>query len=207
MSQTVEGQLRALLLQRVAFIHQLLLRTTEDLSEEQFRWRPSPTAPPIGWHLWHMARWADRLQAVFPSERTPARAEPHPDRGIWQQEDLARTWGLEPAQLGLMETGAGMDPDHAAALAELGRDRLLGYARRTFAALDQVVSELSPKDMTLLRPGAQDYGIAEGELRRIPGRETTVADDLLFHVSHGGRHLGMIEALRGALGLRGTATV
>ncbi|UCE50883.1 MAG: hypothetical protein JSV31_16600 [Desulfobacterales bacterium] len=39
-------------------------------------------------------------------------------------------------------------------------------------------------------------------------RQATVFDDLLFHATHAGRHLGMIEALRGTLfSIAGTASV
>jgi hypothetical protein len=39
-------------------------------------------------------------------------------------------------------------------------------------------------------------------------RKATVFDDLLFHAAHAGRHLGMIEALRGTLfSIPGTASV
>jgi hypothetical protein len=30
-------------------------------------------------------------------------------------------------------------------------------------------------------------------------RQTTICDDFLFHLSHMGRHLGMMEALQGSL--------
>ena len=41
---------------RVHMSHTLLLEITEKLTEAQFCWEPGPEAPPIGWHLWHMAR-------------------------------------------------------------------------------------------------------------------------------------------------------
>jgi hypothetical protein len=36
--------------------------------------------------------------------------------------------------------------------------------------------------------------------------EGSVAEALMFLISHTGRHLGMIEALRGSTGLEGSAT-
>ena len=44
----------------IHWLHEALLRVTEELTPEQFCWLPGPEAPPIGWHLWHIARWADR---------------------------------------------------------------------------------------------------------------------------------------------------
>jgi hypothetical protein len=54
------------------------------------------------------------------------------------------------------------------------------------------------------------------ELQNVPNeqpvyvsdRQTTICDDFLFHLSHMGRHLGMMEALQGSLfGLSGSASI
>jgi len=37
--------------------------------------------------------------------------------------------------------------------------------------------------------------------------EPSIAEELVFLISHTGRHLGMIEALRGGFGMQGTATI
>ena len=41
---------------RIHWHHGALLKVTSDLKQEQFNWRPGPKAPPIGWHLWQIAR-------------------------------------------------------------------------------------------------------------------------------------------------------
>jgi len=56
--------------QRIQGTHKLMLDVTTDLDAEQFGRQPGPAAPPIGWHLWHAARFADRLQASFNSPGT-----------------------------------------------------------------------------------------------------------------------------------------
>ena len=68
------------------------------------------------------------------------------------------------------------------------------YARQAFVAADHAFAALD--DQLLQERGVDIYG-----------RENSVAYVLLVHLSHAGRHLGMIEALRGVRGLRGTATV
>jgi hypothetical protein len=104
----------------------------------------TPTATPAGWHLWHIARWADVLQASHPNRRFSPDVPWDRSRQIWAIDKLASHWGLQAERLGILEVAAGA---------------------------------------------------------RVP-----VGADLMFHVTHANRHLGMIEALRGVLDLRGTAT-
>ena len=56
---------------RTAQVHELIVKVTSDLSDEQLTRRPGDVAPSvaptIAWHLWHIARWADVLQASLPS--------------------------------------------------------------------------------------------------------------------------------------------
>jgi DinB superfamily len=51
-------------IQRISQMHGWLLKVTSDLPREGLVRRFAPTVPPIGWHLWHIARWTDRLQAT-----------------------------------------------------------------------------------------------------------------------------------------------
>ena len=39
------------------------LDLVDGLTDEQLGWSPNETTPSIGFHLWHLARWADYLQA------------------------------------------------------------------------------------------------------------------------------------------------
>ena len=73
------------------FAHRALIKITEDLSEEQFARRRSAEAPPVGWHLFHVARLADRLQANFRSEMSDRNYSPNLPGQIWAEEDLADT--------------------------------------------------------------------------------------------------------------------
>lgn len=180
--------------ERISKTHARLLEIVADLSEQQFAWRPDPHAPPIAFHLWHMARWADRVQASLP-DMSPSLAGRLGTRGeLWQSQALAERWGWQPGPLGYGDTGMELGDDMAADLRLPDKAELLEYAGAAFDAADRAIGALD--DRLLLERGADVYG-----------RENTVAYVLLVHLSHASRHLGTIEGLRGVQGLRGTATV
>ena len=182
------------LAERLAKTHARLLEIVADLSEAQASWRPGRHAPPIGFHLWHMARWADRVQSTLPAmsavlaERLDAGGE------IWEVSALARQWGWQTEQLGYGQTGMELGDELAAELQLPPIGVLVEYAHQAFATADRAFAALD--DQLLQERGVDIYG-----------RDNSVAYVLLVHLSHAGRHLGMIEALRGVGGQRGTATV
>ena len=49
----------------IQWTHNAIISIGEALTKNQLSQKPGPTSPPIGWHLWHASRWADRLQASF----------------------------------------------------------------------------------------------------------------------------------------------
>lgn len=194
----------------IKWTHQSLISCTEDLTDQQIAQQPSLTAPPIGWHLFHIARWADRLQASFLIKATESGKQSDLHSELWVVEGLTTQWGLKPESFGLLETGTGMDVESAVSVALLGKSTLLEYARRTFAEAELAIDKLNVEQLQQTRrsilpqlqvsPAGHPYFSGE--------REVAVLDDLLLHVSHAGRHLGMIEALRGALfAIAGTASV
>jgi hypothetical protein len=166
--------------ERVA-THKRVLALVKDLSEEQLRWQSSRHAPSISFHVWHLARWADYDRSVL--DGTPQ---------IWQAQGLAHAWGFPTATLGEAETGTEMGDDAAERLVLPSKAALQAYARAAFIALDETLDRLPVE--SLLEP--------------VP---SSGSHDPLFklayvHLTHDNRHLGMIEALRGLLDLRGTAT-
>lgn len=190
--------------------HGKLLALTEALTDDQFAQQPSPTAPPIGWHLFHMARWADRLQASFAGASTAFDVWPEHSAEIWIVDKVASQWRLEPDRLGLLETGLGMAVEDAVAVAALGKDPLLDYARRAFTAAEQAVGVLDGAQLEAPRRSIlpQLQVSPTGQPYFSNDREVAVVNDLLFHIAHASRHLGMMEALRGALfAVAGTASV
>jgi hypothetical protein len=195
---------------RIKMAHAWILQATEKLTEDELCQSFAFTAPPIGWHLWHIARWADRVQASLPRQSDTTDHRPDPNQGVWQQERLAERWDLDPATLGTLEEGSGMALDASTALPRrIGRDALLAYAMQTFAATDAVVADLRPDQFLEQRSSVMEYkyDVTDGRIWRAPGAETTVVADLAFHLSHANRHLGMIEALSGLLNKKGSVTV
>ncbi len=182
------------LAERLAKTHTRLLEIVADLSEEQLHQRAGSLAPSIAFHLWHMARWADRVQATIPAMSAALSRRLGASGEIWITQALAERWGWQDAQLGYGQTGMELSDEMAAELQLPPGPALLAYAREAFAAADQAFGALD--DQLLQERGIDIYG-----------RLNSVAYVLLVHLTHAARHLGMIEALRGMLGLRGTATV
>lgn len=166
--------------------HALVLKVVVDLDEHQIVWSPNGTTPCVGFHMWHLARWADYAQAMITGTGLQ----------IWEAEGLATHWGFGNANLGFAETGLGMHDDVWASLKFPGKESLLEYARRAFSKGDQAVSAIG--DDQFHRRVRDPHGV-EGE-------ELAVGDAVLNWMVHDSRHLGMIECLRGVQGLHGTAT-
>jgi hypothetical protein len=197
-------------IERIRRTHGWLVNVTSDLPGDGLVRSFGLTAPPIGWHLWHIARWADRLQATFPNHAFEARRRWDPGRQIWVRERLAERWGLEPSALGILQTGAGMTHETAGLLpAQVPGEALRAYVQEAFGALDAAVLGLSAGHLTQGRNSVMEFttDAERQETIEAPGAETTVSADLAFHLSHASRHLGSIEALRGLLEIPGTATL
>jgi len=191
--------------QRVQMAHSWLVQAAESISAADFAQVFSPDAPPIGWHLWHMARFADRLQAKLSQlEEDEAREE------IWEQENVPGLWKVTPDRLGVFASGMGQAHEDAqGTIATAGQDAVLAYARGVFAACNGAINRLTDGDFERTYYGILDYSYdpATGIVQATGPKESIVAQDLVFHASHGSRHMGMMEALRGLLGRAGTLTV
>jgi DinB superfamily len=165
--------------------HEQVLRLLDRLDEQQITWRPNLTTLSIGFHVWHLARWADYLQEMLTD-----------DGQIWEAEELAALWGLGGACLGFAETGMGMSDDASASLPLPGKDALLDYARRAFVAAEQAVAAI----------GDDEFHRLVQDRHESVGKEGAIGDIILNWWKHDNRHLGMIECMLGAQGLHGTAT-
>ncbi len=166
--------------------HELVLKVVDILDDQQTRWRPNRITPSIGFHVWHLARWADYLQEMITDTGVQ----------IWENEELAAQWGFSDADLGFAETGMGMDDDVSASLPWPSKDVLLDYAHRAFTEADQAIGRIS-EDQFHLR--VQDRHGAEW-------KELAIGDAVMNWLAHDNRHLGMIECMLGVQGLHGTAT-
>ncbi len=160
--------------------HELTLGLVAGPSEEQMTHQPNRSTPCVAFHIWHMARYTDSLGVQIGAAAG----------AIWHTDKLAERWGLDTEILGMYENGTEMHEGVSATLRWPAKDILLDYARRAFDAAEQVVGSLG-----------------EDQLERPPkwGRET-VDEELMSMMLHTSRHLGMIECMRGVLGLRGSAT-
>ncbi len=103
-----------------------------------------------------------------------------------------------------------MEIGDAVSVTSTDRSLLFDYAHRTFAEVEQLIRGLDVRQLQQPRQSIlpQIQVSSTGQLYFSGERNIAVLDDLLFHISHTGRHLGMIEALRGVMfAIAGTASV
>lgn len=156
----------------------------ERASEEQFFWQPHPAATSMAFNVWHLARWADYVQASVPEATPSLRQRLEPRMQVWYAEDLASAWSLQPTHLGLREGGT--DMGLAAADLQLpSKATLLEYLRRCYALEEQAMSAIDEQQFQEFRQGAG-----------VPPHQT-VGYWLMNHLIHEWEHLGMIRYLAG----------
>lgn len=158
----------------------LLLTVVKDLSDDQFFDQISPTANSIAFDLWHIARYIDQTQNFISSSDE-----------VWRSNDLATRWGWDSTTLGLYENGTGMADEVASALQWPNRSEVIEYVTLTFDAGRKAVGTVRDKAFSSPVPSW-------------PGQ--TIGSIVMNDLQHSYRHLGMIEALRGVMGMQGTAT-
>ena len=178
--------------------HERILQLVADLSDQQIAWQAAPDTPAIGFHLWHMARWADHLQAAIPGMAQELRSRLGTGQQIWIADQLGTRWQLAGPSLGFDDTGMGMDSTTPLILP--AKATLLAYVARAFAAAEQAVDAI---DDTLFTAVEQPQSSTEG----IRPPDATIGAAVLSHLVHENRHLGMIECLVGLQGRAGSATV
>lgn len=156
-----------------------------DLTDAQIAWTPNATTPSVGFHVWHMARWADYLQELFNGSGSQ----------IWEVEGLAARWNLVSQSLGYAQTGMEMDQASAMALRLPVKETLLDYVGRTFTAAQQAVATLRDEDFFAV------YECYHGE----NWHDGCIGPIVVTWMTHDNRHLGMIECLIGLQGKAGSA--
>jgi hypothetical protein len=165
--------------------HQSLLELVEDLTDEQIAWTPNATAQSVGFHVWHLARWADYLQELINGRGSQ----------LWESEQIAARWGWDVHALGYAQTGMEMDENAARALRMPEKAVLLDYARRSFAAAHRAVAGITDEDFFRV------YACLHGE----NWHDGQIGPILITWMTHDNRHLGMIECLVGLQGQSGSA--
>ncbi len=162
-----------------------LLELVGGLTDEQIAWTPNGTTPSVGFHIWHMARWADYLQEMINGRGTQ----------IWETEDLAAPWNLATQSLGFAATGMGMDDSVTAVLRLPEKAQLLDYVRKTFAAAQRAIAQIDDAAFRAVYPDLHGEGWHNGQIGPI----------IMTWLTHDNRHTGMIECLIGLQGMSGTA--
>ena len=173
--------------------HERMLEAVADVDEAAFARSGGTTAPSIAFHVWHTARWADRLQAHLAGMTDEMRRRLGERQQLWTRDALAAGWGLPAGDLGEDDSGMGMDEDVSMTMPLPAKETLQQYARQAFTAANEAVAAADDEQLTT--SGIDLYG-----------RETSVAAAVGAHIAHASRHLGMIEALKGVAGARGTAS-
>jgi len=167
--------------------HRWFLSMVEDLNDEEMAWQPTPTSHSIAWNLWHVARWADYLHAKIPQMAPSLARKLGPAQEVWKQEDLAAAWGLDGSVLGWGETGMEMDDRVAATLRLPGKERLMAYARRAFAAAEHAVDAIDDEEFRAVYKSPVEW---EGE--------SPISSYVISYLAHDEFHRGQIAAIRRA---------
>jgi uncharacterized damage-inducible protein DinB len=184
--------LTRLLVWNYALAHERTLKLVEDLTDEQFAKPLHPSVHSIGWQLWHIARWDDRFAEIL-LENLPQLAREHgAARQVWNSESIGERWGFPVGTLGLRDTGTNMKDQDADQLTLPGRSQVVDYAHRAFAFADKVTGSLTDELLLMESPRDPDH--------------ESVGQNVMYWIDHVNRHLGMMEAMKGQLGLTGSAT-
>jgi DinB superfamily len=99
-----------LIRQSYRLTHERVLHLVAALSDAQIAWHPTMTTPSVAFHLWHLARWADHLQAAVPGMHMLLGQRLGVRHQIWETDELAGQWQLAHAPLGRYDTGMELDP-------------------------------------------------------------------------------------------------
>ncbi len=165
-----------------------LLQVVNALTEEEASRWPATTAPSCKWHLWHMARWADYVQALL----SPVVDVDTPE--LWEFAGVADEWDFEGVDLGMWGAGSGLGNEIGKSLPLPSVSKVRAYAVESFDLLEKRVGKLD--DVTFDAPFTDWHD-----------NETNVGDAMVGYLSHANRHLGMLEAISGVLGKDGSVTV
>lgn len=123
---------------RVERTFELALSAAKALSDGQLRNPGGSSSPPIGWHLWHMARWSDRIRTRLTKGEE-----------IWREKGLAVRWGWDPSALGSGESGMEMEEKDALALPIPRKDQLIEYVEGCFEGLNKAMTSMSDDDLNV----------------------------------------------------------
>ena len=178
----------------VNHVHGIFLTLVRRLDAEALGASSGPTAPSIGFHLWHSARWADLLQAEAPGMSDTLRDRLGPSKELWEHDGWAERFGVHVSAPGFRGTGMSAEPEEFAAM-PLGDPALVvGYAEAAFGAVDLFLQAIDDEVLT-------------ERCMNLYGNRSSVGFVVVGHGQHLSRHLGSVEALIGVSGRPGTASI
>ena len=129
----------------ISWLFEVLVDRADTLDPAVLTASPGPHAPPIAFHVWHVARWSDRLAAEMP--RLLGRSEPGTRaEDIWTREAWAARWGLNE-ELGRHASGWGLADEIAGTLPWPRPSVFLGYVRPALQACREAVDDLVDDDL------------------------------------------------------------
>jgi hypothetical protein len=180
-------QVFRLVIARYATCHQMLLNTALRIDRKRFASSVGSPSLRLDWQIWHIARWTEAVVSeLVPS--APVLVRKFGTVEIWDQYDLARRWELTETRLGDAHAGTGLSDDEAERLKLGPPSEVVDYARRVFKRADDVLRV--PAALEIASHGPPDEGLL---------------GELISNLDHDNRHLGMVEAIVGALGTKGSA--
>src|SRR5262245_8326540 len=123
-------------------IHQSMLTFLQKLSDEELRWTLPSGSLSIAWHAWHIARWADNLQAAIPGMTPELTRRLGMGVQLWHTEGMRDRWGFQADELGYDETGMNMLDAVAFQMSFPIKAVLLDYFERVLASAERAVSSI-----------------------------------------------------------------
>ena len=167
---------RAYLKHFIGVLHGQYRRALEDLTEEQFYFRPSANTNHIAFTAWHWVRTEDNvIQFVLQRQNT-----------IWLERGLDQAWSLPKAA-----QGTGMPAEEAYAMCVPSIADFLDYAQGVWTATDRYLETVTDDELarvTKVNPF--------GEIPVLQAIGQTL-------IAHGNQHLGEIWLTREIQGLTG----
>jgi DinB superfamily len=172
-----------------------IIQAVQELSNEQLRWRPNRSSHSIAFIIWHLARWADHLQATIPGMTDELAIRLPPGVQLWVTTDYSTRWGFDVTRLGYEETGTDADLAGEAEPDWPGKDLLLAYAQEAFAAAELSIAAIDEAQFVALERQQYQDDYIEG----LRTTSATVGNAMMSHLLHNAQHLGELYYLCGLL--------
>ncbi len=158
-------------------MHQLLDKAVEDMTAEQLNFRPQEGGVSGFFSLWHYVRTEDNI-INFVTQRKPT---------VWLEGNYNETF-----ELPRNSQGTGMTEDEANAVQIHDVAKWHEYQQGVWAATDAYLADMSPDQFNERRVTIKPLG------------EMSLWNGIYgICLSHGYRHVGEIEYVRGVQGLGG----